>query len=724
MDTLCEQAASGNRGRDLASELPRSQSDHYQRSLLRILGRDEPDKSVAIVALTWICFAARPLTFEEFKYALTIHKNWHDPDTQYFQPENEERLIAICDGLVVIRGDGDLSMIHYTAQEYLKGNAGGVFREPEAHAQLAESCLNCLRLRPTAQPILGSSQPPDDARRRATGPAGFYTYAADHWGYHVRRSRREHPVWDCALRFLRDGDALRNSLRSTKHHELSLQPDATPLHVATFLGSRTLVQLLLDEGSDKKAVTGMKQTALHWAAFFGNARVLKLLLDKGADLLAEDFKGRTPLHLAVMYAHKKCVEILLDTAVRTGRDGLIDKEDRERWTPLRRAADNGDHYMTSLLLERRADADAECQHGFTAMRCAAGGGHNAIVERLIRAGASVDKPTRDGWTVIAWAAETGRFDIASLLIQRKAQLNSQSWNQDTPLALALKYGHGLVAWQLIEAGARIEPSEDGQHTMLHSAIRRLHTWKDRSVIWVIVEKAAGITGGINRENGNGETPLHVAASVGDASLVWLLLGRGANTRAVTKNGRTTLHAAAESGSELIIKKLVAGGLDRRVVDKDGQTPLHLAIIGGHEAAAMSLVLSKRDLSHTDALGQTALHVAAYRGRAKLVHSLIRKGAEVDRADGQGKTPLHRAVSKEEVDSALCLIKIGRAGVNIRDRDGFTALHEAARVGNQYLVDVLMSVKGDKTCRNGAGETPVQVARGNGHVHITWARWTG
>lgn len=110
-----------------------------------------------------------------------------------------------------------------------------------------------------------------------------------------------------------------------------------------------------------------------------------------------------------------------------------------------------------------------------------------------------------------------------------------------------------------------------------------------------------------------ETPLHVAASLGSATCVNLLLCFGADVRVQMGAARSTpLHLSAEEGSAECTKLLLDYQASYDAKNSKGQTPLHLAV-----------------------LAQSA----------ETMEILISKGANVNEEDNDGRTPLHAAVAK-------------------------------------------------------------------------------
>lgn len=84
------------------------------------------------------------------------------------------------------------------------------------------------------------------------------------------------------------------------------------------------------------------------------------------------------------------------------------------------------------------------------------------------------------------------------------------------------------------------------------------------------------------------TPLHAAASRGDAAMVRKLLEKGADPGARQQSGWTALHGAAAQGDVEIVRLLRAGGADASARTDDGKTPAELAGERGHAALAESL----------------------------------------------------------------------------------------------------------------------------------------
>jgi ankyrin repeat protein len=130
--------------------------------------------------------------------------------------------------------------------------------------------------------------------------------------------------------------------------------------------------------------------------------------------------------------------------------------------------------------------------------------------------------------------------------------------------------------------------------------------------------------------GDGMTPLHLAAERGDHALAEWLLKAGADPAAVTRIGRyTPLHIAAKGGHHLVVRALVDAKADVSALTTTGAAPLHFAAASGSRQTVTILLENGADANVREPQwGQTPLMFAAASGRTEVVTVLLAHGADV------------------------------------------------------------------------------------------------
>lgn len=215
-----------------------------------------------------------------------------------------------------------------------------------------------------------------------------------------------------------------------------------------------------------------------------------------------------------------------------------------------------------------------------------------------------------------------------------------------------------------------------------------------------------------RDTRYGRTPLSWAACEGHASIVSLLLERGAVIDATDGHGRTPLSLAAQNGREAVVKLLLKeegvgkNSLSSAAFD-GGRSPLSYAAQEGHEQV-VDLLLSREDVAVDceDSKGKTPLLYAVAAANSRVAHALIGRGASVSRTDYEHKGMLHHAINNvdSDVDRVKLLIKLG-APTALVDADNMTPLHYTVRFARTDIAKVLL------------GYVPVDIAVRRG----TWSR---
>lgn len=93
---------------------------------------------------------------------------------------------------------------------------------------------------------------------------------------------------------------------------------------------------------------------------------------------------------------------------------------------------------------------------------------------------------------------------------------------------------------------------------------------------------------VNQRGAVDDTPLHIAARMGEVEDVEILIANGADVNIVGDLGNTPLHQAAMNGKCNVIKVLIKSGADLLLKNEFDQTPFKVAELGNHNDAARLL----------------------------------------------------------------------------------------------------------------------------------------
>uniref|UniRef100_A0A7N9CGQ5 Ankyrin repeat domain 27 n=1 Tax=Macaca fascicularis TaxID=9541 RepID=A0A7N9CGQ5_MACFA len=147
----------------------------------------------------------------------------------------------------------------------------------------------------------------------------------------------------------------------------------------------------------------------------------------------------------------------------------------------------------------------------------------------------------------------------------------------------------------------------------------------------------------------GHTPLHVAALCGQASLIDLLVSKGAVVNATDYHGATPLHLACQKGYQSVTLLLLHYKASAEVQDNNGNTPLHLACTYGHEDCVKALVYYDVESCRLDIgneKGDTPLHIAARWGYQGVIETLLQNGSSTEIQNRLKETPLKCALNSK------------------------------------------------------------------------------
>jgi len=188
----------------------------------------------------------------------------------------------------------------------------------------------------------------------------------------------------------------------------------------------------------------------------------------------------------------------------------------------------------------------------------------------------------------------------------------------------------------------------------------------------------------------GEARLVEAARTQDQKTVRTLVAQKAEVNARSSDGATALLWAAHWNDVETAGLLVQAGADANAANEFQATPLSEACTNGNNALVRILLKAGANPNTAIATGETPLMICAKSGSADAVRILVEYGAAVNtREPLQNQTALMWAAAERHPDVVKALIE-AHSDPKAHSKQGFTAIHFAARVGDLESVKLLVA----------------------------------
>ena len=541
-------------------------------------------------------------------------------------------------------------------------------------------------------------------------------------------------------------------------------------------------KFLIENGSPTDITNDRGQTLLHLAAKYNCSRALPMLLDAGLDPNRQDNEGETPLNTAVRRGHVdlalKLVSItdvnLADSReqipLRRALDNLF-QSNRPLCQMVQSEFYGGKEIcvqekLVLALVNAGSNVNVRARGLKTPFRSVVQEGSNEMLEFFLEAGADINE--RNGFrgeTPLHFAAKEGREDVVTLLLDHGAdptvKLNIFG-RRRTAAQVAEEKGYTSIANTI----ARFSPDNQQEQeevvlasANLTSANIDTRDHRGRTALYRAASRGdlEEMTSLLNRgANPNipdygGRYPLTLAARKGKTEVVKILLGGGADPNLSDSSGRNALHMASDYNRADMIPFLFESGANPNALRSrlsSEETPLMISVRRGNTEAALALINGGADPNFSDSSGNNALHVASLHNQTDMIPLLLESGTNPNtlRSRPREETPFMIAVRRENTEAALALIphvdisavdpfllhEVVRKELtplirpliergldpNRAKENGQTALHQAARRGDEEAVRILLEAGVNRDPKEGRlQKTPLFLAAGEGHAGV-------
>jgi len=315
------------------------------------------------------------------------------------------------------------------------------------------------------------------------------------------------------------------------------------------------------------------------------------------------------------------------------------------------------------------------------------------VQQVVRRALDEDWVGRQGGlTALHYAARDGQAEAAHLLLDAGAEVNQVTEGDHTsPLLIAIINGNYDLAMELLERGADPNLASDDGAAPLFAAINcewALRTWYPQPTAWqqqqtTYLELMEALLKA--RADPNARLTMHI----------WYA-AYNAGRMGVDYSGATAFWRAAYAVDVAAMRLLVKYGADPNI-------PTLKPAEGRFPGAANR----SRDSTEADKPDPSGLPPVPVGGPAvHPLHAASGVGYGTSRVGQQ-----HRHVPDGWLPAVTYLVNELNVDVNVRDHEGFNAVHNAAARGDNEMITFLVEQGADVLAVSRRGQTTVDMANG-------------
>lgn len=458
---------------------------------------------------------------------------------------------------------------------------------------------------------------------------------------------------------------------------------ATPLFATATKARPNVAKILLDHHRlgridvciNQRANNG--RTALWEACELNRQRIVEQLIDAGADYTIPDNDDATPLHASTHHDHIGVLSFLIGRVSGEKNEAVLDKWINARaksgQTALVHAVARNRPLHVKMLLDCGADYTISGLARNSPLHWASRAGNDAITKLLLERAEQGDKGTqrlkrfldlknREGRTALFHAAAENKLSTVQLLLDHFADYTVANDINVTALHSASYAGFKDVVLMLLD-----HSSQDPNPTRFASFLNHRNI-QGKTALMDSVQPRSGMPA---------------------LDITRLLLERGANYTIPKSYKITLLHVACFNGhEELVVLLLTHASQD--------QDPSHLRSFLNHRnhwgtTALMDAVRTRVGMPFLNIIrvllehgadprisridDVTTLHSACYNGHIEVVRLLL----------------AHASQNEGESEGAFLVDDTSRFQyfLNRRNRDGKTALIDAAQTNQTEIIDILL-----------------------------------
>jgi len=193
--------------------------------------------------------------------------------------------------------------------------------------------------------------------------------------------------------------------------------------------------------------------------------------------------------------------------------------------------------------------EVDAEENTKLIKAAALGDEDLVKQILSNGSKNIDAQNIYGFTALLYALSKGYKSIASILLDFGANVHISALEGLSPLHMAVIHCDESTILRLVQCGAFLGVQDEAGDTILHWAIRE----GKRDVLAFLLPlpdskstKFFGCQSVVDIKNEDGETPLHLAACLGEEESCDLLIKSGANVDIKDNDGLTPIDSALDN----------------------------------------------------------------------------------------------------------------------------------------------------------------------------------
>ncbi|KAG5093310.1 hypothetical protein JHK84_048898 [Glycine max] len=379
-----------------------------------------------------------------------------------------------------------------------------------------------------------------------------------------------YPITWCAVEYFESTGAILHMLLCQLSPN-SLHTGRSLLHHAIICNNEKAVNILLKNGADAEVVVQTTEETnehpIHMAARLGSCNILQCLINGGCNLDSQTKCGDTALMICARYKHEKCLGVL----VSAGADlGMVNSSGHcatsiancVQWTKV---------FQRAILDVIRAGKVVKSSNTsrFSALLFVTRANDIEGLKKLIENNnIDLDEQNANGFSAAMIAAVGGNVEAFKLLLYAGADVTN------------LKNKYGLTALNLIDISQNGEVfhkvmleyalKKGGNGSIEVNPLHRAACYGDINIAHNLLKEGYDV----NAFDGQGYTPLMLAARGCRGEMCELLISYGAKCDIQNERHETALLLARENGARNDAERVILDEVARKLVLRGGRVKKH------------------------------------------------------------------------------------------------------------------------------------------------------